>query len=361
MSTETPSTSLTIDERIHGCILGGACGDALGAPVEFLSAGEIAAAFGPEGINGFVEAYGVRGAITDDPQMTLFTIEGIIRAYARFAGRGLCHIPSVVHHAYLRWLTTQDTPFPSSSGPLPHDGWLIGERRLWARRAPGNTCLSALRANSRFGHLAENDSKGCGTVMRSAPFGFLAYRDGEIDRVFDIAFDSARLTHGHPTAAVASGALAVIIAHLVAGKSLEEAIRNALSRIEEHPDGRETADAIDKALSLSRDADWRHRLPELGDGWIAEEALAIALLCALATEDAAEAIIAAANHGGDSDSTASIAGNLVGTLNGPSALLTAWTCKIELRDVIDTLSADFANVVRTDFDAEANGDRYPGW
>src|SRR5690554_1135122 len=89
-------------EHFRGCLLGGAVGDALGAPVEFMSLGEIRRAFGPEGVRDFQPAYGKIGAITDDTQMTLFTAEGLLRAEVRRRGRGVCHVPSVVHHAYIR-------------------------------------------------------------------------------------------------------------------------------------------------------------------------------------------------------------------------------------------------------------------
>ena len=73
-------TSVALRDRVAGCLLGGACGDALGAPVEFLKLSEITASYGPEGITNFDVAYGIVGAITDDTQMTLFTVEGLIRA-----------------------------------------------------------------------------------------------------------------------------------------------------------------------------------------------------------------------------------------------------------------------------------------
>jgi ADP-ribosylglycohydrolase len=74
--------------RALGCILGGAAGDALGAPVEFMKRSEILARFGPQGIRDFAPAYGRIGAITDDTQMTLFTAEGLIRAWVRGLDRG---------------------------------------------------------------------------------------------------------------------------------------------------------------------------------------------------------------------------------------------------------------------------------
>ena len=75
-------------ERIAGCLLGGAVGDALGAPVEFLRLSEIRETFGPALLTDFSPAYGRLGAITDDTQMTLFTAEGLLRAAAAGRTRG---------------------------------------------------------------------------------------------------------------------------------------------------------------------------------------------------------------------------------------------------------------------------------
>jgi ADP-ribosyl-[dinitrogen reductase] hydrolase len=114
--------------------LGGAVGDALGAPVEFKSYSQIVAEFGPAGIRDFAPAYGRVGAITDDTQMTLFTAEGLLRANTRFGARGVCHLPSVVHCAYLRWLKTQGVTVPSLEGGFDIGGWLI-QSRLFERSA----------------------------------------------------------------------------------------------------------------------------------------------------------------------------------------------------------------------------------
>lgn len=107
--------------------------------------------------------------------------------------------------------------------------------------------------------------------------------------------------------------------------------------------------------------DWRSRLHELGEGWVAEEALAIAVLCSLAADNPREAIIAAVNHGGDSDSTGAIAGNLVGALYGPAALPEEWAGKVELRDVIEELARDLAMIVEGRFRVAEMWERYPGW
>ncbi|MER9375458.1 ADP-ribosylglycohydrolase family protein [Mesorhizobium sp. M0491] len=350
---------MTLYDHIYGCLLGGACGDALGAPVEFLKLEEITARYGSQGILDFDAAYGVTGAITDDTQMTLFTVDGLIRAAIRMSEKGIGHPPAVVHHAYKRWLVTQDQPFEQLSSDDELDGWLIREKRLWTRRAPGNTCLSALRESRSFGSAANNNSKGCGTVMRDASFGFFAVDNPH--HAFSLAMETARTTHGHPSAAFSSGALAAIIAFVAQGEPLPHAVEQALSILQSEHDAREVQDALRHAAQLSSATDWRDRLSELGEGWVAEEALAIAVLCALAAEDPREAIIAAVNHSGDSDSTGAIAGNVVGALHGPRSLPTAWVERVELGDVIETLARDFAAIIEGRYETETFWDRYPGW
>lgn len=196
-------------------MLGGAVGDALGAAIEFLSLEQIRERFGPEGVTDYEPAYGRRGAITDDTQMALFTAEGCIRAQQRWVERGICNPMSVVTRAYNRWLYTQGESIETIKRlddleTDPPGGWLVAQEVLHARRAPGNTCLSGLRAGR---WPAPNDSKGCGTVMRIAPVGLVAADP------WQPGYDFAAITHGHPTAKVAAAAMAVIVARLLDGAS----------------------------------------------------------------------------------------------------------------------------------------------
>ena len=238
--------------RYRACLLGGAVGDALGASVEFLSLGEIRATFGPGGIREYTSAYGRIGAITDDTQMTIFTAEGLLRAHNRSVHKGICHTPTVVYHAYLRWLETQGEmpayPFPDVRG-----GWLLGLPELHSRRAPGKTCLAALRGG-RAGELARpiNTSKGCGGVMRAAPVGLAVH--SSIAEAFTLGCEVAALTHGHPSGYLAAGVLAAIIAAIVAGQSLPEALAAARALLLAQPNHRECLSALDAALTLSREA-----------------------------------------------------------------------------------------------------------
>ena len=95
------------EEFYRGCLVGGAIGDALGWPVEFLRLHEIFSRYGPEGIQELKSTSSGKAEITDDTQMSFFTAEGILRADTRGNVKGICHPPSVVFFAYQRWMLTQ--------------------------------------------------------------------------------------------------------------------------------------------------------------------------------------------------------------------------------------------------------------
>ena len=333
--------------------MGGAIGDALGAGIEFLTLDEIREQFGPDGVTDLVPAFGRIGAITDDTQMTLFTAEGLIRAQSRWAAKGICHWPTVVYHAYVRWLNTQGFGTESRFQP-PYNGWLIGLPPLHARRAPGITCVNAL-SGPRFGTIEEplNSSKGCGGVMRVAPVG-LFVRDP-----FRCGCECAAITHGHPTGYLAAGAFSLIIARVAEGREIERAVAEAIETLREHSGHEETVAALDAALRAAEQQEPSAATVEtLGRGWVAEEALAIAVYSALAAErDFVRGVLLAVNHSGDSDSTSAIAGNLLGAQLGEAAIPERWLDALELREEIVALADDLVTGFRDD---DAWYARYPG-
>jgi ADP-ribosylglycohydrolase len=358
------SDVISLSERCRGCLLGGAVGDALGAPVEFKSHAEIISQFGPRGIRDFAPAYGRVGAITDDTQMTLFTAEGMLRAATRSAGRGICHIRTVVHHAYLRWLKTQGQspdlePQTDLNWEVATDGWLIKVPALWSRRAPGNTCLSALRHAKQIGIPATNNSKGCGGVMRVAPVGLVMDRK----QTFAQGCETAKLTHGHPSGYLSAGFMAVLIEEIVSGASLLDSIQVAKSRLITQPNHQEVLRAVERAEAFARSTGHSVKVEALGGGWIAEEALSIALYCSLVALNFEEAVVLAVNHSGDSDSTGAIAGNICGALYGVAAIPARWMDALELRREITSIADDLAALREDtlDLDSELANIRYPGW
>lgn len=351
--------------RRLGCLLGGAAGDALGAPVEFMPLSEIRARFGPAGISKFAEAYGKVGAITDDTQMTLFTAEGLMRAWVRALTKGIGGATvGVIHHAYLRWLLTQGMSPHHFRNEIGRDGCLLPLRALHALRAPGNTCLSALQAARGMGDpaVAQNDSKGCGGVMRVAPVGLFQLSGQDDDEMFALASDAAALTHGHPAGYLSAGFLAVVIASIMRGKSLPQALDAASLSLQRRPGHRDVTDAVARARDLAAAGrPTPEQIETLGGAWVGEEALAIAVCCALVAHDFADGVRLAVNHSGDSDSTGAIAGNILGGLFGVEAIPHHWLAQLELRDEIAHLAEDMHAAATGSMDPDAAWDRYPGW
>ena len=195
----------------------GRSGDALGYPVEFhRTPAEIERVLGPVLPEGLPHAPGTRAPVSDDTQMTLFTAEGLIRAFQRSRDQGICSPEAVLLNAYHRWLSMQ-TPADAERWRDPlQRGWLLDIPELHARRAPGNTCLTALTATLASGALPSvatppNDSKGCGAVMRSAPIGLAA---ADVEEAFRRARDAAVLTHGHPSGYLSAGYFAGVVHQL---------------------------------------------------------------------------------------------------------------------------------------------------
>lgn len=105
----------------------------------------------------------------------------------------------------------------------------------------------------------------------------------------------------------------------------------------------ETIAALSKVLELSRSekADATECVRELGEGWIGEEAIAIGVYAALRASSFEEALIIAANHDGDSDSTASIVGQIYGAWHGDGVIPTAWIEKLDIKEIMANLAGKF--------------------
>ncbi len=361
--------------RVRGCLMGGAVGDVLGNPVEFLPLDGIRREHGANGVTGYVpDGDGVTGRITDDTQMTLFTAEGLIRARARAVGKGIGGAETAcVRNAYRRWLDTQNHSAPPApaENDMARTGWLRQQPFLYARRAPGNACLTGLaqdcipdstRVLGDSGPVNAG-SKGCGTVMRSAPFGLLG---AEPRQAFELAAHCAQITHGHPTGYYAAGAFAAVITHLMEGDSVEGAALRAMELLRGYRNHEETYRALRAALDLAAvgGKPTAEKVESLGAGWVAEEALAIAVYCALArADDVAAALTLSVNHSGDSDSTGAICGNLLGTRHGDVGLPASWVVRTEGRGVITEVADDLS--MQIEHAAVGHGepvhprDRYP--
>ncbi len=314
--------------RMIGCLLGGAIGDAMGYPVEFMRYADIARYFGGAGVRDLSKS----NLVSDDTQMTLFTAEGLLNAHRL----GKSPVKSV-YRSYLRWYYTQSgVRMPGAK----YEGGLLNEAKIFASRAPGTTCLSSL-SSGKMGTLSNpiNYSRGCGGVMRVAPCAVFPH-------AFDLACRIAAITHGNPGGYISAGAFAQLLQKLYYGQSLPDAVSDLIDELDEIEDAESTQSALQHAVELA--AEGRPCAPtvrELGEGWVGEEALAIAVYSALSfPTDFAQAVRLSVNHDGDSDSTGSICGNIMGMLLGAGEIPVQWRDEVEMCNVIRAFAVRLSTI-----------------
>ena len=351
--------------QIKGCMFGGAVGDALGYPVEFMKEDEIFDTYGPGGITEYeLDPLTHQALISDDTQMSLFTANGLLAGDTRGALRGIRANPSsYVACSYQDWLRTQELNYEDglrfvSSSPEINKSWLSNVKDLYSTRAPGTTCLSALwRRRDLDTHVTDfirsplNNSKGCGGIMRVAPLA-LDYDSVNIEILDLEGAQIAAITHGNSLGYMPAAVLTHIINRIVYGSktmTLKEIIIEARNTIEKlfqddiHLE--ELTSIIDMAVEFSENNDTDlNNIYKIGQGWVAEETLGIAIYCALRYQnDFNRGVIAAVNHSGDSDSTGAVTGNILGALLGYDAIEEKWISDLELKDVIEEISIDLCH------------------
>ena len=167
--------------------------------------------------------------------------------------------------------------FQSPARPADLPGWLITHRELFSLRAPGNTCVSALRKITALDVPAANSSKGCGGVMRVAPVGmFMAHLiphgDAEVAATFKMGSDTAAITHGHPSGYLTAGVLAVVVALVLNDVPLAESIAKAKDELRKHAHHEETLNAIEAAEGRALSTPGSPAvIRKLGEGWVARK------------------------------------------------------------------------------------------
>lgn len=322
-----------VNDSIRGCLMAGAAGDALGYEVEFMNRSAILSRYGQEGITRFELDSNDKALISDDTQMTLFTANGMLMGLTRGYMRGIGGRPEkYVDGAYIDWYSTQTQEY----GLFMKHTWLRDLPEMAHRRAPGNTCMNAC-ANMIRGKEVHNNSKGCGGIMRVAPMALLdaGYASrGEhtysLEELAEAGGEIAESTHKHPLGFLPAALLTVLIYKVV--PLSPEQVRKSFFRIAAETlgvldliykgkyevDKRYLHELSQRALDLAKsDVPDAEAVRQLGEGWTGEEAWAIALYCAARHIDSVEkAIIASVNHDGDSDSTGSITGNIMGAIYG---------------------------------------------
>lgn len=343
----------TLHDRIRGSLIGGAIGDALGYPVEFIySFEEIQKRYGERGITRLdtwqsrledAEQAG-KAVVSDDTQMTLFTANGLLNAKKQGISLkyGICS-------AYVEWYLTQI----GKKSPKYKDCWISDVPELNHRRAPGNTCMSSLDDIYR-GKAPMNNSMGCGGVMRIAPIPlYAAVQDRmSIEEADLLAGEAAEITHQHPLGYISAALMSHVIYRLARDieptqESMKRYIMEGVEMIRKHykayyNDVERMAELAERAiLLLDNGKTDLENIGHLGEGWTGEEALAIALYCALKHFDSFEdAMIAAVNHGGDSDSTGAVTGNILGAAIGYEAIPQFYMDDLEMHELILHMADD---------------------
>ena len=367
-------------DKYRGCLLGGAAGDALGYAIEFDREETIAAHYGSRGIRDYQLDERGLAPFSDDTQMTLYTANSLLCSLAALSTQAsggsqasssapvssdthaaggapapapatlpspaalAAYAPAQMAQFYVEWMYTQVSPYPLAEPKA----WISSLPELFASRAPGVTCMNACEAMAS-GAKALNNSKGCGGIMRMAPVGLINTSPGfsgvELQR---LGAQLAELTHCHELGWMPAGVFAHIVSLLARDEasSVREATKQALNTL---PKAFPNAHYLGQLQELLRytlrlaDSDMPdlEAIHALGEGWVAEEALAIGLLCSLRHEDDfAGAITSAVNHGGDSDSTGAIAGNIVGAHLGLAGIPQRYLKHLELRDTISKIADD---------------------
>ncbi len=336
-------------DNMMGCLYGGAVGDALGYPVEFLEKEEIIRAYGSAGIQDYALSGG-KALMSDDTQMTLFTLGGLLawrrsRKEAESIESWEESWKEYVWKSYQDWLFTQDK---EACPDPPRVSWLAEEPIMQVQRAPGATCLSALKEGIQ-GSIEKpvNDSKGCGGLMRVAPAAFWESWDYPC-QPSQAGAEMASMTHGHPLGIICAAAFVRMLEELLCGRGLMDALNTGITHVEvnfrDWGELKEFKEIMDKAVSLFQSTlTDQEAIEAIGQGWVAEEALAIAVYCCLKHEDDfLAAVTAAVNHGGDSDSTGAVAGNIMGALCGYSRIPRNYLEHLEAKEILDRLAQELA-------------------
>jgi len=304
-------------DHFRGCLIGGATGDA----------------------HGYHVREGCKDLISDNTQMSIFTVDGLVWADDRAKRRRIYAYTTCLFYSYQKWYYTQTGNLADKDYKFILGGSVLEHDELFARRGAGETGLNALgnSIKNAYGTLDRpvNNAATCGCVMRVAPIGMYFADDAEM--AFRIGRESAALTHGHETATLSAGYFAALVSYLMQGKDLMDAVEASLALLDGTPGGAAVSAGIERAVALARKKKLavRAAIETIGEGFVAPEAVAIATCIALRFEhDFEGAINAAMDFDGNTDTIAPLCGNLVGSIVGILEIPPKWVLELELAELI---------------------------
>jgi ADP-ribosyl-[dinitrogen reductase] hydrolase len=288
-------------DRFRGCLLGLACGDAVGTAVEFSARGTFAAV--TDMVGGGV--FGLKpGEWTDDTSMAL-CLAASLTELGRFD-------PKDQMERYWKWVD---------------EGYLSSNGRCFD---VGNTTYDALESFRKTGEPLSGStdpwSAGNGCIMRLAPVPLFFYPDRE--QAIERSGQSARTTHGAAECVESSRLLGGILFRALTGASKEETLL----------DHGVTGLSCDKVQAIAR-GDYRSKSEGevAGSGYVVRS-LEAALWCFWQASNFRDAILRAANLGDDADTTAAVCGQVAGAYYGESGIPSTWLTRLAMCDEIRGLA-----------------------
>ena len=296
-------------DKAEGVLLGLASGDALGRPVEFNSAEEIAAEHGQ-----LTEMIGhgtwnqPAGTITDDTEQALCIARSL-------AERGVFD-PEDIAERFVSWYNSG----PFDIGVMTRDAlgeidrgtpWDVAGQQVWEAKTEGSNA-------------------GNGSVMRCAPLA-IAFAD-DLDTLQQVSRDSSRITHADPRCTHGCAALNLTIAALLNDE--DQPLASALDAL--------STDAPESLVDALKPIPDAIKLIKLSNSGFVLHTLQTALYHALTADSAEEAIVNAVNEGGDADTIGAVAGAVAGARFGASRLPERWLDTLsvapELRELAQNLN-----------------------
>lgn len=338
--TEEKEENMADIEKFRGALYGSACGDALGYPLQNFSVGRIQHRFGPFGLRTLVRdaKNGRKAPISENTQMILATIDGILWVDAK-----KLDLVDGIYRGYMRWYYSQTGEEPRRGQrtwmrrqPHEREFCLVREKFMHARRNPEEGLLGAFSKDAKGSTKVKvNDCRGSAALARAIPIGLIFAGDSKA--AFDEAVKAAALSHSDPVGYYAAGGLAALISCLAYGLTLPKALERAealLGKVHKTDPILSLLGAAEEQANnhpAGKTGTWDHidSIASLGSGENAEEALAIAVYCALAVDDPLDALIISANHSGKSNTTATITGALEGVRFGKGFIPAYWADILE--------------------------------
>ena len=338
-------------DKFEGALIGSAVGDAFGYPLMALTFAEICQKFEKNGAMELAVSRKTGTALfTEATQMALFTADGIIWAQNERVGRENGAVANYVFYSYQLWLYMQTRSIAGSEYEWlfdkeknPNMSSLLRSKGLGKNRRLSDTNIDALfdARNGVFGTLSRqlNSNTDAGAVKRVLPVGL--YYGNNSDMAFRIGCDVGAITHSVSDGYLPCGVYTAIIAELLQGNNVDDAVNEAMALLAGYPDNENLYNALQKAVDLANDEDVdpREGLDELGDGISAISCLAIAVYSAILHQTNFKfAIELAANHDGDSSACAAITGGILGVWYGLKKLPKDWTKKVQYRTLLETVA-----------------------